>query len=202
MNKKDSFVFYGTFLDTIEKLEQAGQQELAYKVLKAVVDVGIYGEYTGGDPLVESFLPTMQLSIENAAKRYEAASNGGKKSNHSSAFDKDLIIELKLQGMKNADVAQIVGEKSTKGTCSAKTVSRVWNEYLKDMGQSETKVGQIEMSMDKPGQIIGQNGTQVGQKQDKVGQIEMSTLEKTGQNMDKSGTFTVSWQDENGNFVF
>ncbi len=188
MNKKDSFVFYGTFLDTIEKLEQAGQQDLAYKVLKAVVDVGIYGEYTGGDPLVESFLPTMQLSIENAAKRYEAASNGGKKSNHSSAFDKDLIIELKLQGMKNADVAQIVGEKSTKGTCSAKTVSRVWNEYLKDMGQSETKVGQIEMStMDKP-----------GQKQDKHGQIET----KVGQNMDKNGTFTVSWQDENGNFVF
>lgn len=198
MNKKDSFVFYSTFLDTIDKLEQAGQQELAYKVLKAVIDVGIYGEYTGGDPLVESFLPTMQLSIENAAKRYEAASNGGKKSNHSSAFDKDLIIELKLQGMKNADVAQIVGEKSTKGTCSAKTVSRVWNEYLKDMGQSETKVGQIEMSMDKvgqnmdkPGQIIGQSETSHGQKQDKV-----------GQNMDKSGTFTVSWQDENGNFVF
>lgn len=198
MNKKDSFVFYSTFLDTIDKLEQAGQQELAYKVLKAVIDVGIYGEYTGGDPLVESFLPTMQLSIENAAKRYEAASNGGKKSNHSSAFDKDLIIELKLQGMKNADVAQIVGEKSTKGTCSAKTVSRVWNEYLKDVGQSETKVGQIEMSMDKPGhcldkvgQIIGQSETSHGQKQDKV-----------GQNMDKSGTFTVSWQDENGNFVF
>jgi hypothetical protein len=56
-------------------------------------------------------------------------------------------------------------------------------------------MGQIEMSMDKPGQIIGQSET-------KVGQIEMSTLEKTGQNMDKNGTFTVSWQDENGNFVF
>ena len=191
MNKKDSFVFYSTFLDTIDKLEQAGQQELAYKVLKAVIDVGIYGEYTGGDPLVESFLPTMQLSIENAAKRYEAASNGGKKSNHSSAFDKDLIIELKLQGMKNADVAQIVGEKSTKGTCSAKTVSRVWNEYLKDMGQSETKVGQIEMSMDKVGQNMDKSETLLGQNMDKVGQKQ-----------DKSGTFTVSWQDENGNFVF
>jgi hypothetical protein len=52
-------------------------------------------------------------------------------------------------------------------------------------------VGQIEMSMDKPGQIIGQSETSHGQKQDKV-----------GQNMDKNGTFTVSWQDENGNFVF
>ena len=186
MNKKDSFVFYGTFLDTIEKLEQAGQQDLAYKVLKAVVDVGIYGEYTGGDPLVESFLPTMQLSIENAAKRYEAASNGGKKSNHSSAFDKDLIIELKLQGMKNADVAKIVGEKSTKGTCSAKTVSRVWNEYKQEMGQNMDKPGQIEMSMDKPGQNLDKSET-------KIGQIEMSTLEKTGQNLDKSETFTVSW---------
>jgi hypothetical protein len=198
MNKKDSFVFYSTFLDTIDKLEQAGQQEFAYKVLKAVIDVGIYGEYTGGDPLVESFLPTMQLNIENAAKRYEAASNGGKKSNHSSAFDKDLIIELKLQGMKNADVAQIVGEKSTKGTCSSKTVSRVWNEYLKDMGQSETKVGQIEMSMDKPGQKLDKPGQIIGQSETSHGQ----NMDKVGQNMDKNGTFTVSWQDENGNFVF
>lgn len=203
--KKKSFLFYATTLDTIEELESSSDpvdRETAIKLLRAVVDWGLYGEYDDSDPKVRSYMPAIKLGIENAEKRYEAASNGGKKSNHGSAFDKDLIVELKLQGMKNADVARIVGEKSTKGSCSAKTVSRVWNEYLKDMGQSETKVGQIEMSMDKPGQIIGQNGTQVGQKQDKVGQIEMSTLEKTGQNMDKSGTFTVSWQDENGNFVF
>jgi hypothetical protein len=136
--KKKSFLFYATTLDTIEELESSSDpvdRETAIKLLRAVVDWGLYGEYDDSDPKVRSYMPAIKLGIENAEKRYEAASNGGKKSNHGSAFDKDLIIELKLQGMKNADVAKIVGEKSAKGSCSAKTVSRVWNEYKQEVGQ-------------------------------------------------------------------
>ena len=62
----NSFVFYATFLETVDKLNAAGQEDLANKVLRAIIDVGIYGEYTGGDVLVESYLPTIQLNIENA----------------------------------------------------------------------------------------------------------------------------------------
>jgi hypothetical protein len=55
----NSFVFYATFLDTVDKLDAAGHTDLANKVLRAIIDVGIYGEYTGGDVLVESYLPTI-----------------------------------------------------------------------------------------------------------------------------------------------
>ncbi len=173
----NSFVFYATFLDTVDKLDAAGHTDLANKVLRAIIDVGIYGEYTGGDVLVESYLPTIQLNIENATKRYQAASHGGSKGGRKTTYDKDLIIELKKQGLTNADVATKVG-------CSAKTVSRYWNEWT-----------QHGHNMDKTIVSSGNYGTQPGQNLDR--QL-CPPLDAMGQNMDINETQVMSKQGSEG----
>ncbi len=177
----NSFVFYATFLETVDKLNAAGQEDLANKVLRAIIDVGIYGEYTGGDVLVESYLPTIQLNIENATKRYQAASHGGSKGGRKSTYDKDLIIELKKEGLTNAEVAAKVG-------CSAKTVSRYWNEWTQHGQNLDTKIC-------PPSSAIGQNV-------DKTETQVMSHEGSSGQNMDTTGTEDLSIVDYTKDFVF
>lgn len=196
----NSFVFYATFLDTVDKLNAAGQTDLANKVLRAIIDVGIYGEYTGGDVLVESYLPTIQLNIENATKRYQAASHGGSKGGRKTIYDKELIIELKKQGLTNTEVSKKAGN------CSTKTVSRYWNEYLAEqaaLGQNwdinETK------EMSTPRQNMDKTGTfnfVHGHNQDTTETLNMSKEESDGQNLDKTETEIMSQVDYTKDFVF
>lgn len=195
----NSFVFYATFLDTVDKLDAAGHTDLANKVLRAIIDVGIYGEYTGGDVLVESYLPTIQLNIENATKRYQAASHGGSKGGRKTTYDKDLIIELKKQGLTNADVATKVG-------CSAKTVSRYWNEWT----QHGQKVDTTIMSSGNYGTQPGQNldtkicppSSTIGQNMDINETQVMSHGGSSGQNMDTTGTEDLSTPNYSVDFIF
>ncbi len=195
----NSFVFYATFLDTVDKLNAAGQTDLANKVLRAIIDVGIYGEYTGGDVLVESYLPTIQLNIENATKRYQAASHGGSKGGRKTTYDKDLIIELKKQGLTNADVATKVG-------CSAKTVSRYWNEWTQHGHNMDKTLCPVEAT----GHNYGQNmdtklcppQVAMGQNMDISETQVMSHEGSEGHNMDTTGTEDMSTPNYSVDFVF
>ncbi len=97
----NSFVFYASILETIEKLDAANQQELSNKLLRAVIEIGIYGEYSGNDPVVESYLPTISIGIKNATKRYESAVHGGAKGGRPTRYDKEEVLRLKASGMSN-----------------------------------------------------------------------------------------------------
>ena len=132
----NSFVFYASFLETVDKLKAAGKTDLANKVLNAIVEIGIYGKYTGGDVLVESYLPTIQVGIEKATKRYESASNGGKKGGREKLYSDEEIVKLRLEGYTNAQITKMKG-------CSMKTCQRAWKKY---------ETGQLDL-----GDTTGQN---------------------------------------------
>ncbi len=175
----NSFVFYASFLETIDKLKAAGQIELANKVLNAIVEIGIYGEYTGGDVLVESYLPTIQVGIEKATKRYEAASNGGKKGGREKQYSDEEIVRLRLEGYTNAQITKIKG-------CSMKTCQRAWKKY---------ESGQLVL-----GDTTGQNWDITfcrveetrGQNSDKSDITILSREGSQGHNMDITETKLVS----------
>lgn len=119
MNKEErvSFVCYPSFLDAIELMpteEQKGKAALA------LMRLGINGEWSEGEPMVEMIL-TMALPTIGAAKdRYTKAIANGKKGGRPQV-DRTQIVELKNTGMTNEEVASEMA-------CSPKTVSRALTE--------------------------------------------------------------------------
>lgn len=80
MNKEkqyNGFAFYSTMLDMIESIE-ATDKELAYKVMKAIMDYGIYREYEA-DPAVEPFMAMVKWSIDKGHDKYSKSQAIGAK---------------------------------------------------------------------------------------------------------------------------
>jgi hypothetical protein len=88
---------------------------------------------------------------------------------------------LKKEGLTNAEVASKVG-------CSAKTVSRYWNEWTQHGQNLDTKICPPSSTI---GQNMDINGTQV-----------MSHEGSSGQNVDTTGTEDLSIVDYTKDFVF
>lgn len=180
--KKKAFLFYATTLDSIEELESSpdpADHALAIKVLRAVVDWGLYGEYDDSDPKVRSYMPVIKLGIDNAEKRHTSSSNGGKKGGREKLYDDEKIVRLRLQGYTNAQITKMEG-------CSMKTCQRAWKKY---------ESGELVLD-----DITGQNGDitncrlveTIGQNSDKSDITILSREGSQGHNMDITATKLVS----------
>ena len=64
--QKDSFVFYRTFWDTIQTLKQGGdnERELAYKLMEAIIQYGLNGEYDTSNIIVNGLMQQTIFAIE------------------------------------------------------------------------------------------------------------------------------------------
>lgn len=51
----ESFVWYGSFYDTMINAEQIGK-DVAYNFAKAVMEYGLYGEYDESDAVVNALM--------------------------------------------------------------------------------------------------------------------------------------------------
>lgn len=195
MNKKEkkkAFLFYATTLDSIEELESSpdpADHALAIKILRAVVDWGLYGEYDDSDPKVRSYMPAIKLGIDNAEKRHISSSNGGKKGGREKLYDDEKIVRLRLQGYTNAQITKIEG-------CSMKTCQRAWKKY---------ESGELVLD-DTTGQnsditILSREGSQ-GHNMDITATKLVSALQSEGTNDDTSDKTELSPIDYTKDFVF
>ena len=127
MNKQvinNSFVFYASFLETVEKAEKISP-ELANELMKAIIEYGIYGEYESDNPYIDMLMPNITTVVDKAKDRYAKAVENGKKGGRPSTIDKDKIIYLHKQGLTNKEVAAELN-------CSLSTVEKTVSKYKKD----------------------------------------------------------------------
>lgn len=75
-NKKDGFIFYQSFYDSINSLDASMQLE----VYQALAEYGLTGEMREDlSPITVALLKAMIPTIDNANKRYQASVENGKK---------------------------------------------------------------------------------------------------------------------------
>lgn len=91
IQKKDGFIFYKSFYDSINALDESMQLE----VYKALAEYGLTGEM-GDDlsPIAKALLTAMIPTIDNANKRYAASVENGKKGGRPKK-NKEVVQEIK-----------------------------------------------------------------------------------------------------------
>lgn len=91
IQKKDGFIFYKSFYDSINALDESMQLE----VYKALAEYGLTGEI-GDDlsPIAKALLTAMIPTIDNANKRYVASVENGKKGGRPKK-NKEVVQEIK-----------------------------------------------------------------------------------------------------------
>lgn len=91
IQKKDGFIFYKSFYDSINALDESMQLE----VYKALAEYGLIGEM-GDDlsPIAKALLTAMIPTIDNANKRYVASVENGKKGGRPKK-NKEVVQEIK-----------------------------------------------------------------------------------------------------------
>ena len=91
IQKKDGFIFYKSFYDSINALDESMQLE----VYKALAEYGLTGEM-GDDlsPIAKALLTAMIPTIDNANKRYVASVENGKKGGRPKK-NKEVVQEIK-----------------------------------------------------------------------------------------------------------
>ena len=118
--QKDSFVFYRTFWDTIQTLKQGGdsERELAYKLMEAIIQYGLNGEYDTSNIIVNGLMQQTIFAIDQAQERYDKSrENGAKGGRPKKGATAEEIKELLATGKTRKEVAGILG-------ISEKTISR------------------------------------------------------------------------------
>ena len=118
--QKDSFVFYRTFWDTIQTLKQGGdsERELAYKLMEAIIQYGLNGEYDTSNIIVNGLMQQTIFAIDQAQERNDKSrENGAKGGRPKKGATADEIKELLATGKTRKEVAGILG-------ISEKTISR------------------------------------------------------------------------------
>lgn len=91
IQKKNGFIFYKSFYDSINALDESMQLE----VYKALAEYGLTGEM-GDDlsPIAKALLTAMIPTIDNANKRYVASVENGKKGGRPKK-NKEVVQEIK-----------------------------------------------------------------------------------------------------------
>ena len=104
-----SFVFYPTFLQTVDSLRKDGNELLANKLLKAIVDYGVYGEYDSSDPIVNALMVQTVFNIDKSQNNYLKCVADGSKGGAKKKYDDDQIYELIDKGMTKTAMRKEAG---------------------------------------------------------------------------------------------
>lgn len=91
IQKKDGFIFYKSFYDSINALDESMQLE----VYQALAEYGLTGEMRDDlSPITKALLTAMIPTIDNANKRYVASVENGKKGGRPKKT-KEVVQEIK-----------------------------------------------------------------------------------------------------------
>ena len=122
--ENNSFVFYKTFLELVEQAEITNP-ELAYKLSKAIMQYGIYGEYDESDQMVNLLMVQVTTGIDRAQERYQKTKDDGRLGGRPREHDTESVASLISQGYTPSQIAEHLN-------CSLRTVQR----RIKEMRES------------------------------------------------------------------
>lgn len=102
---KGSFVFYETFLETANKLEEM-DKGLAYEYMKAIANYGLYGEVYEGNPVIETLMVQSGTNIDIAKDRYQKSIENGRKGGRPRKVDWSEMYRLMREGKTDKEIAE------------------------------------------------------------------------------------------------
>ena len=118
MSKGDNFVFYASWLDALNGLDETNSREFANEFLRQIVIYGVTGEIETDNPMIVGFINAMCKDLlDKSKKRHKACIENGNRGGRPKQYDDDEMRALYQQGMSVEDIA-------TKMGCSIKTVQR------------------------------------------------------------------------------
>ena len=117
MKEYENFIFYGSFLKTIEAIPD---KELQNKVLMAIIRYGCAWEVNDEEPMVNAFLQLVIPTIEKQKDNYAKGSKGGRPVSHTQEEYNKLFDE----GKKNKEVEEILGVSSS----TVERKKKIWRE--------------------------------------------------------------------------
>lgn len=132
----DSFVFYSTNLEMVEKLKETNP-ELANELLYAIAEYGIYGEYDNNNPIIETMMLPIVNGIDRAKGKYNA-----KKANVAQVKHYEEIANLFLLGKKQNEIAIILSRKFGE-KISQQTISNRLGAIKRDFPELLTAKGEV-----------------------------------------------------------
>ena len=117
MEERNAFVFYKTFKQTADCLQDEKQKLRFYE---ALVSYGLTGDYDRSDPLINACMTQACFTIDRAQENYDKSIAGGKKGGARRKYDPDEIRTMAAEGKTREEIANILG-------CSTKTIQRALN---------------------------------------------------------------------------
>ncbi len=140
MEEYKSFVFYGSWEETLSALPLEQAKELLWQIK----EIGIGREMKTEDKLVSGIIKGSILpNIKAAQRKYEtAAENGSKGGRPRLDIDMEKVAALKAQGKTNEEIGNIVGASKT-------TIQTRWAEYKDKPKTKNQKETQTETEKEK-----------------------------------------------------
>ena len=127
MSKYENFVFYGSWKEHLDGLQDLCGEDVAKEVVWQIVNYGTSKEFDTDDQKIINMVNGMCRDlIESAKKRRAASTENGKQGGRPSKYSDEDIWKLRQQGLSEQEIADNLG-------CSVRTVQR----KLKQNGDDE-----------------------------------------------------------------
>ena len=128
MSNYNNFVFYGSWMETLQGFQEEFGDSYAKEALYNLVLAATTGKIETDKKSIVGFINGCCMPlIESARTRYEVARENGAKGGRPKTVDKDKIIELKITGKyTNEQIARQLN-------CSTSSVRKVWTDYRKEL---------------------------------------------------------------------
>lgn len=118
MSKRDNFVFYASWLDALNGLDETNSREFANEFLRQIVIYGVTGEIETDNPMIVGFINAMCKDLlDKSKKRHKACIENGNRGGRPKQYNDEEIRALSQQGLSDEDIAKQLG-------CSVRTVQR------------------------------------------------------------------------------
>lgn len=98
-----SFVWYESFYDAVMELEEQ-DEHLALALAKAIMEYGLFHEYDDSNAVVNAIMAGIEISIDNAQKRYNACVENGKKGGRNQKVPQEVFDEALRAGKSKAEI--------------------------------------------------------------------------------------------------
>lgn len=118
MSKYENFVFYGSWKEHLDGLQDLCGKDVAKEVVWQIVNYGTCKEFDTTDQKIINMVNGMCRDlIESAKKRRSASVENGGRGGSPKRFDEGMIISLHNDGLSKQEIAEKLG-------CSVRTVQR------------------------------------------------------------------------------
>ena len=121
--QRENFVFYASWLDALNGLDETNSREFANEFLRQIVIYGVTGEIETDNPMIIGFVNAMCKDlVEKSKKRHKACVENGNRGGRPKQFSDEEIISLYDKGLSEQNIADKLG-------CAVRTVQRTITKY-------------------------------------------------------------------------